>query len=455
MSAGFAVVGGLGLAALVVAPRRPWRLAGLAAWAAGCGGLAVALVPTGHTALYAGAAAAGLALAAALAFAFARVPWLLAVAVLASAPARVPVSVGATKANLLVPLYIVVAGAALALAWELARGEPRARELGPLGWPVAALVAWTCVSLLWSVDRRGGEIELLFYVLPFGLLAIALARLPWRLGWIQALYAQLAAMALAFAAIGVVQYLTRDVLWNPKVIVANAYAPSGWFYRVNSVFWDPSVYGRFLVVAIVASLVVVLLARGAAAWAAAGAAAVTWLGLLPSFSQSSFVALGAGAVLALALAWRRRAVVVVAVAAAAVVGATVAAGGDLSRSSGGRSELVRNGMRIAVDHPVGGVGVGGFARAYRDETGTRRASHTTPVSVAAEEGLPGVIAFVWLLAALAVAAFRRTDDPARLAVGVALTAIVVHSLFYDALFEDVLFWALASLVVVGRRAAPD
>ena len=37
--------------------------------------------------------------------------------------------------------------------------------------------------------------------------------------------------------------------------VDNAYAPVGWFYRVNSVFYDPSIYGRFLVVGILASLV--------------------------------------------------------------------------------------------------------------------------------------------------------------------------------------------------------
>ena len=40
------------------------------------------------------------------------------------------------------------------------------------------------------------------------------------------------------------------------MIVGNAYAP---FYRVNSVFYDPSVYGRFLVVAMLAALVLVAL----------------------------------------------------------------------------------------------------------------------------------------------------------------------------------------------------
>ena len=140
---------------------------------------------------------------------------------------------------------------------------------------------------------RQGAIELLFFVLPFGLLTVALARLVWSRAWVLTLYVQLAVMALVFAVIGIVQYETRNIFWNPKVRVDNAYAPSGWFYRVNSVFYDPSIYGRFLVVAILASLVVVLRRRGDPLWAVAAALtiAITWAGLLPSFSQSSFVAL--------------------------------------------------------------------------------------------------------------------------------------------------------------------
>src|SRR5207302_11517336 len=158
---------------------------------------------------------------------------------------------------------------------------------------------------------------------PFGLLAVALARLVWSRAWVLTLYVQLALMALVFAVIGVVQYETRSIFWNPKVIVDNAYAPNGWFYRVNSVFYDPSIYGRFLVVGILASLVLVLYARGARAWTALVVAAATWVGLVPSFSQSSFVALAAGVVVALVFLWRRRAIVPLLVAAAALALVTV------------------------------------------------------------------------------------------------------------------------------------
>ena len=221
-------------------------------------------------------------------------PWALAVAVLVCAPARIPLSLGSTKANLLLPLYVVVAGAALALAYELFAPErvarlragkiftPRGRHageepaivvppdresprLGPFAWPAAVLVGWSGICLLWSPSPDGtkqGAIYLLFYMLPLGLIAAVLARAPWRIDSAKVLYVLLAAMALVFGLIGIEQYLTRNIYWNPKVKVDNAFAPVDWFYRVNSVFYDPSIYGRFLVVGILASVTLVLFARG-------------------------------------------------------------------------------------------------------------------------------------------------------------------------------------------------
>jgi O-Antigen ligase len=466
------VVGALGLAVLIVAPRAQLRIGALAAWAAGSGALALWLAPSGSHRLYAAAAVCGLVVAVALAWLFVRVPWTLAVAVLACAPARIPISVGDTKANLLLPMYLVVAAAALALVWQLFGDDERVRELGFVAWPLALFVAWTGVSYAWTADARQGGIFLLFFVLPFGLLAVTIARLRWSEGWVTVLYLQLTAMAFAFAVIGGWQYLTRDIFWNPKVIVDNAYAPSAWFYRVNSVFYDPSIYGRFLVVAIVASLVMVLFSRGAIAVAAAGVTAVMWLGLLPSFSQSSFVALGVAAVVGLAVLWWRRTVVVVAVFAvlllAAGMTAAAARNGSLSHATSGRSKLVENGVRLAADHPVVGVGAGGFRRAYADRVGLKgkepkaAASHDTPVTVAAETGAVGLALFAWLVGAALFTPLRRLGSSpvvlrrARIACGLGLLAILVHSLFYNALLEDPLFWGLLALgAVAAREVAPE
>ena len=99
---------------------------------------------------------------------------------------------------------------------------------------------------------------MLFFILPFGLLALALARTEWTRNHVLLLFGQLLAMAFVFAVIGLYQWSTRDVFWNPGVRISNAYAP---IFRVNSVFYDPSIYGRFLVVALLSCVVVVLYER--------------------------------------------------------------------------------------------------------------------------------------------------------------------------------------------------
>jgi O-antigen ligase len=465
-------VGALGLVALLLGSGRWVRLGGLAVWAAGCASLALWLAPSGHHRVFAAAGAAGLVAALLLAWLFVKVPWSLAVAVLACAPARIPVSVGHTKANLLIPLYLVVVAATLALAWELVRHEERDRELGSLAWPLALFVGWTGLTFLWTVDRKQGAIYLLFFVLPFGLLAVALARLPWRMFWVKVLYVQLTAMVVVFGLIGDWQYRTRTIYWNPKVRVDNAYAPSSWFYRINSVFYDPSIYGRFLVVGIAASIVLLLFRRGPDVWVAGLAILIIWLGLLPSFSQSSFFALGVAIVTALVVRWRRRALVPVALAcvAALVVGLGVPqvrhrllGKAGISHASGGRSTLVSNGIKLWYHHPIVGVGAGGFKHAYaklahlKGPEPKAAASHDTPITVAAETGIIGFGLFVWLLAIGLSMPFRRNPvktatGRARLAFGLALIVIVVHSLFYNALLEDPLFWALLALGVVAARA---
>jgi O-antigen ligase len=461
-------LGVAGLAALLLAPARTHRLAGLAAWALAVLALAVYLAPEGHTAVLTGAAVAGLTVAAAGAVLFLRWPWLLALAALACVPARIPVTVGSTEANLLIPLYVVVGAAALVLAWQLFRGDARARELGPVALPLAAFVGWTGLSLAWTQDLRQGAIELLAFYLPFGLLAIALARLAWRRGWVLVLLGELVLMALIFAVVGVEQWITRDIFWNPKVLVGNTYAP---FFRVNSLFWDPSIYGRFLVVGMLAVLVVALWTRSLAiVLAAAAAIAVMAIGLLFSFSQSSFVALAVGVLVATAFAWRRRALLLVGLAAGVfaigVLGSpnvrhAVVHGGKLNRVTSGRSKLVSNGIKLAVHHPVFGVGVGGFKHAYAKQQHLRSkepkaaASHDTPITVAAEAGVPGLVLLAWLFVAGLLLAFRRAAShlagEAAVVFGLVLTAIGVHSLFYNAFFEDPMVWGALGLAALSSR----
>ena len=396
-----------------------------------------------------------------------RVPWALAFATLACIPIRIPLDIGDEEANLLVPLYGVIGALALALAWQLLRGDERSFELGPIAWPLAAVVAWTGLALLWTDDLREGAIFLAAFVLPFGLLTIGFARLPFSRRALLGLYGALLATALAYAAVGLYQWATREVFWNPKLRVDNAYAP---FFRVNSVFWDPSIYGRYLAVAILATLALVLLGLRERLLAAGIAAiAAIWVGLLFSFSQSSFAALIAGTLAAAALIWRWRAAAALAVLAVVLVSVGFAtpqvrrellqeSRAGLNAVTSDRAGLVGNGLRIASDHPFVGVGTGGFKRAYAEKTGLRgeepkkAASHSTPVTVVAETGVPGFSLLGLLGYAALAAAFRARgrSDAGRAALVAALTlgAIAVHSLFYNALFEDPTMWALLGLIAL-------
>jgi O-antigen ligase len=240
------------------------------------------------------------------------------------------------------------------------------------------------------------------------------------------------------------------------------------------VFWDPSVYGRYLTVAVLASLAGILLG-GMRGWRMAGLYVVvvaTWLGLLISFSQSSFVALVAGVVVAASVVWGRRAMialVALGLVTCAVLFAVPQLRDDLvgksrsgvNRVTSGRANLVGQGIRIALDHPVIGVGAGGFSREYAHRRGItgkdpkRVASHTTPVTVAAEEGIVGLALLVWLVAAALLATLRGLGNGftsrVALATGIVLLAIAVHSLFYAAFFEDPMTWALLGLVGLSSR----
>ena len=464
-----------GLAALALGTDRRLRLAGLAAWGAGLALYVPYLLPDERAALIVAAALGGAAVVAGLGVLFVRWPWAVAFLALAAAPARVPVTVGDESANLLLPLYVVVGGAAVALALTLWRGPATKRELGPLAWPLAALVVWFSVASLWTEDVREAVIPLFFYVLPFGLLAVVISRLPWRERMVGALGALLLAEAFVIAAVGVWQWWTRDIFWNPKVIVSNAYAP---FYRVNSVFWDPSIYGRFLVIAILTALVLLLFrVRPRLELVLGGLIVVAWIGLLLSFSQSSFFALAVGVVAAAFLAWRWQAAWAVALVAAVMVPVGFAAPqlddvrdnllssstDGLNRATSGRSKLVGNGLRIAADDPVFGVGTGGFKDAYAARQNLRgeapaTASHTTPVTVAAETGIVGLVLFGWLLVAAFLLAFRgngagaSTAEKTALVSGVGVVAIFTHSLFYNAFFEDPMVWGFLGLTALATRA---
>ena len=157
------------------------RLAGLAAWGAGAAGLALYLAPTGTR-----RCSPPRPRPACAPRRRGRVrppPLARGCSRSRRSPARrsaSPCRVGDDDANLLLPLYVVVArvGARARLG---ARSRRRARrELGPLACRSPRSSPGRASRSRWSEDVREGAIFAALLLLPFGLLAVWLARLPWR-----------------------------------------------------------------------------------------------------------------------------------------------------------------------------------------------------------------------------------------------------------------------------------
>jgi putative inorganic carbon (HCO3(-)) transporter len=419
----------------------------------------------------AAAAAAGLAAVAALALAIARRPLLLPLLAFAALPFRIPIEAAGQTANLLVPLYGVIAAGTLAHVPALVRGErptgTRARPRGPLAAVLLAFVALYAAQALYVDDVSVAGQQVVFFYVPFTLLFGLLVRLEWTRRMLVSCLGVVAALALVFALIGFVEYATRTLLLNPKVIASNAF---GSYFRVNSLFFDPNIYGRFLAEVMIAlAAVVAWTSRRRDIALLAAALALLWAALVLTFSQSSFAALLAGLAVVAALRWSvRRVAIIVAIVlgAGALAGATaLAARGELpspkqvNKATVGRSKLVTTGLELWSERPLHGYGSGSFQPEYRRKRDLTRpnavsASHTTPVTVAAEQGLVGLALYV----ALVVVALRTLlpgarADLARAVIAAAFAALLVHTMVYAAFLEDPTTWVL--LAAGAALAAPQ
>jgi O-antigen ligase len=465
-----ALIGALGAAGILLARDRLVFLGGLAALVIGLGGLADALVPdalhllTGSV-VRIGALGVATLFGLALAAAFVRVPAAAPVALLLAAPFRLSAGLGKEQAFLLLPFYAVLVAAAAAFAWLVLRGKPLALVPALVAVPIATLAGLSGLSLLWARDPHEGTIELFFFYFPFALLLTIVARTPLREWSWRALATALIALTSVFAAIGVYQAWSHtDLIAKQDVQLTNAYAA---FFRVTSIFQDPSVYGRHLVLGIVVLLSALWLSQVRPALGLPVLALLA-AGLYFSYSQTSFVSLFAGVVVVSLMAGdalTRR--LVVGVSAVLVVVAAVAVftvgGGDSARKvTSDRLPLARVTWPVYAQHPVVGVGIGSQPLMSRREANARKqkkknVSHTTPLTVAAELGTVGLLVYLALLAALAraIQLVWQRHRGVGLALAGSLTALVVQSLFYGGFFEDPFVWGIAALAAAALTFVPE
>ena len=104
------------------------------------------------------------------------------------------------------------------------------------------------------------------------------------------------------------------------------------------------------------------------------------------------------------------------------------------------------GLELWTERPLWGYGSGSFQDEYKRERNLDRpnavtASHTTPITVAAEQGLIGLALYaVLVVVALRVLLTSARMSLARAAIAAAFAALVVHTVFY--FLEDPTTWVL-------------
>ena len=401
-----------------------------------------------------------------MALLLARHPALVLPLVLLAAPFRLPLDFSSDNRffvavaedgalGRLLPLYAVLAAALLGLLLRAARENDVQSLSREIAVPAGAFLAFACLSVLWSEDLDAATNRLAYFLLPFTALVAVVGRTPFE-AWVPRVLAAIAVgLAFVFAVVGLWQSETHRLLFAaPNVEVANTY---GTIFRVTSLFRDPSLYGRHLVLGIAILLVALLLGRIHLVVAAA-LIALLWTGLYVSYSQSSLAALGVTTVAIAAIASRRdlRRLLAVAAIAIAVVGTVLVVlevrNESVQRATSDRSRRVELTLRVFAEHPAAGVGLAAQPRAGqalddRPAPVSKYVSHTTPLTVAAELGAIGIALYLFLLAGTVrlVDRVRRQDPALGLSLAAVLLALFVHSLFYAGFFEDPITWLALGL----------
>jgi O-antigen ligase len=430
-----------------------------------------------------GGLALGGALIAGLVAAFRRWPQAFPIAVFAALPLRVPIEVGGETANLLVPLYLVIAAGFIT---ELLRPPAAPRHDGrwivALRWLLAATLVLYAVQTSYSEDVSNAIENVGFFLVPFAVMFALLLAVEWTLPLLGRVLIAIAVVAVGTALVGIGQFLVRDLFLNPELLDANQLHQ---YFRVNSIFFDPNIFGRYLALAITA--------LGAyMAWTeerrgvglAMLAAGISLVALTLTYSITGFAALLAGLGLVAVLRWTWRGLIaggalgLVGLAALVIAGGTPTSDIQTDRTiDSGHFPLVEGGLILAgvkaapapgdddpirckcePGEPVVGHGSGSFGAAFYEniEPARTAVSHSEPITVAAEQGIIGFVLYAALLVATVVVLLgeRAWLRPGRSAVAACFAAILIHSFGYTGFLIDPATWAILALGIALRLIPP-
>jgi O-antigen ligase len=307
---------------------------------------------------------------------------------------------------------------ALAFAvWLIRPQRPRADVIpvSPLTLPLALLFAACALSTAYAIDPAAARTESLRLLFSLGGFALVpfFVRDATSLRW--TLYAFVfAAGALAIA--GIYQEATDTFFWNPGLGLFGE-------RRINATFADPNHFARYLLEAVVVAMMLWFFVPRRVKFAfLLPAMALCVLTLVFTGSRGSWVvgvvvlpiavlALPVERTLRLRMLGMGAALLAVVAAVVAAVNPYFAKRLDTFtfgfQAAGARPYLVEAGLNMFADHPVTGVGAGGYQRSFEDDYYSYKdpkikanitISHTSAVTIMAELGLIGLAAVAFLAA---------------------------------------------------------
>lgn len=360
---------------------------------------------------------------------------------------------GAVFSSRLAVANPLLVASGLATLWAWRKGEfSGKRWVWPLAAPVAVFCGASILSAFFSVDPWVSVAQLprllVFLLVPLG----------------ANLMSDGAFRFLAWGLSGVTSMLSLWGLWQ------YAHGYDSLEHRIRGPLSHYMTYAGWLLLAFCVLLALALLSRERGRWFWLVSAALALVAIFLSYTRNVWVGMGVG-VLVLAACWRRRLLLLYPVLGAAVlvvfpseVRERLFSMLDLRQPANfDRLCMVYSGVQMVRDHPLTGVGLDMVPKMYplyrRDDAPRYRVPHlhNNLLQIAAERGLPALVAYLWLVGSFLAQAWRslpRLAPFSRAAVAAALSAVAATTA--AGLFEYN-FWdaeiQYLTLVLVGGAYA--
>ncbi|MFA6809158.1 MAG: O-antigen ligase family protein, partial [Eubacteriales bacterium] len=282
--------------------------------------------------------------------------------------------------------------------------------------------------------------------------------------------------AILLAPLAFYEGITGNLIWQREHLYKEA------ILRVNATFVDPNIFARFLILALIANLILLVLAKDKwlkIVYIAAFPVLLAELAL--TTSRGGVLTLGAILIAAFVLLPNRK--TVLSIIGAALLGGVIIflanpdtlnkllnISFDFTATNPQRLYLWKAALAIFGDHPLLGTGLGSFQHVFMTDysqfltvSDGATVSHTTLLTIAAELGTVGliIVAFMWVIILFSLyRLFLRSGEDNYVFYGVNnryyigtgyvlwMLAIFVSSQGEGRFFEEPLLWLSFGMIVV-------